>query len=227
MIPMLLQKFNSHLNKLIFFALGFLFCLILLNAFLGFIDFTVKASLSEWLSTIGTLSAVIVALSIVVWGKSLKELFYKPNLKILGSLENIQNGQGQTRLILRNQGSATSEDVEAYVNQVVDGNGIPRPGFLPVPLSWTHSGWPPIRSFHPNQVGYLDLCRIDNPTATPILVLAAGIGVPVYQDIYAGNTKIELVVYQKSGQALSYELNLKWQPGESFVHLENFIQTGR
>lgn len=222
---------SLNIKYIIFYLLGIVTSISIIFLFLYYfliisIEFKAESSIADWLSAIGSVSAALAALTIAIWGKSLKNIFYKPNLELLGAIENIQNNQGHTRLIFKNQGNATAEEVEAYVNNVTD-NGVLRAGFLPVPLSWTHNGWPPSRSFHPNQVGYLDLCRrddINDLNSKPILVLAAGAGVPLYQDIYSGETKIKLVVYQKSGQVIFYELILKWQLDVSYVHLEKFTQ---
>lgn len=178
---------------------------------------TIEASFFQTVGTIGTWFAAVVALSIAIGSDWVKSKIYKSNLEIKDAFVSDQpyesTTQGQVRLLFKNvKGHATAEEVEVYVNKVYD-NGKPRDGFLPVPLSWTHSG-KATRNFHPNQFGYLDFCRIHNisdSTLIPKLVLVAGGGVSLYEDIMTQITNFEIVVFQKSGVAKYFEIILKWE----------------
>lgn len=178
------------------------------------------------LTAIGTIGAVFVALAIAIFGKTLSELFYKSDLRIIEPFENEQiEGHivtGQTRLLIRNDGNSTSRDVEVYVNRLYY-NGHARRNYLPVPLYWTHNG--PKRNFHPKQFGYLDLCRrndINNPNVIPKLVLAAGANVPTYEDIYPGKTELELIFFQESGQVKKYKIYVEWRTTLSCAHVADW-----
>ncbi len=205
------------LSGIHYFVLGLIASLILFEKLRLTITYTVQGSASEWITALGTLGAVIVALAIAIFGKSIGEWFYKSDIKVIESLENTQlnrNSQitsGHTRLFVENKGRATAEEVEIYVNNIWH-NGHARRGYLPVPLYWTHNGSK--RDFHPKQYGYLDLCRRDNVNdnnSTPRLVLFAGGGVPAYEDLDRGKTELELVIFQKSGQLKKYKVNLEWR----------------
>lgn len=203
------------------FLLGFSLALIIFGFFTPLfpnflIRYTVERSLPDWITAISTTLAVFTALGISLWRKSLEEFFYKPDINLLDSLKNFQEytdkkvTQGQTRLLIKNTGNGTAIDVEAYVSKIYD-NGNPRTNFIAVPLYWTHNG--SRRDFHPNQFGYLDFCRIDrlnDPNCKPKLVLAAGAGVPTYEEIREKLTTVELIIFQKSGQIKSYSIDLDW-----------------
>lgn len=218
------------LSGLHYFVLGVIITLIILDLYpptslpKSQISFMVQGSLPEWLTAIGTLLAVFSALGIAIYGRSLGEWRYKSDLRIVKPLENIQpesnHTTGQTRLLIKNEGNAISEDVEVYVNKLLD-NGHERRNFLPVPLYWTHWGSSK-RNFHPNQFGYLDLCRraeINDPNEIPKLVLQAGAGVSTYENIRSGKTELELIFFQKSGEIRKYKILLEWRRGQPYAHV--------
>lgn len=222
----MIERITRYINL---FLLGSLTTLLVFGFNTPFLpDFQVKYTISgsqpEWVTALSTIGAVLAALGIAVWSKSLGELFYKSNIVIKDKLENIQENrqgekQGHTRLLFENQGNATAEDVEVYVSNIYDEDQS-RANFLPVPLSWTHDGRSR-RSFHPNQYGYLDFCRIDNvdnPNKTPKLVLVAGGGIPAYEDISSNTNKIELTVFEKSGQTKKYEVSIEYRRP---IHITN------
>lgn len=128
------------------------------------------------------------------------------------------------RLNFSNEGIVTAEDVEVYVSNIYE-NGAPRQGFLAVPLMWTHSGLFS-RKFHPNQWGYLDFCRVDllSQDKIPQLVLRAGHGVSAYQDIHEGDTKIELTIFDKSGQTKKYSIDIYWEKTEPKLEARNILE---
>lgn len=171
----------------------------------------------------GTLAAVVVAL----FGDWIRTKLFPSKVRLIDKWQNIQNNQGHTRLLFRNVGSTTAYEVEVYVSKIFDA-GQERPGFLPVPLIWTHTADATTkRDFHPKQYGYyLDLCRIDdinNPSIEPKLPLIFGAGVATYQDIYHGKTTLQIVISQKAGDLINYDVNLEWIKGQDqFVRVLDF-----
>lgn len=191
--------------------------------------FLIKSSVAEWITALGTLMAVVVSLLIAIGGNKLRHLVEKPDIQLKNSLKNIQPDkakgieQGHTRLLFFNEGNATAKGVEIYVTSIKP-NGKKREHFLPVPLSWTHDG-KSRRDFHPNQFGYLDLCRIENindTSSNPKLVLAAGGGVSTYEQIDHGENELELVIFQESGENKYYHLRLAWKRGDKNVEVVDF-----
>lgn len=187
------------------------------------ISYSVPTLWPEFLTAIGTLLAIVVAL----FGDWIRSKLFPSKISLTDKWQNTQNNQGQTRLLFRNIGSTTGYEVEVYVNRIVD-NGQIRQGFLPVPLIWTHTaGVETKRDIHPKQFGYyIDLCRIDDitiPGIQPKIPLIFGAGVAKYQDIYHGRTTLELVVSQKSGDLIYYEVDLEWLKGkDQFVRVLDF-----
>lgn len=169
---------------------------------------------SNKLIAFGTLAAVTVAL----FGNQIRGTLFPSRIEIIDTWQNIQGNQGHTRLLFRNVGSTTALEVEAYVNRILD-DGQPRQGFLPVPLIWTHTaGLETKRDFHPKQFGYfLDICRVENiedANAEPRIPLIFGAGIPAYQNIFNGRTTLELVVSQKLGEIIMYDIELEWLRGQ-------------
>lgn len=172
----------------------------------------------------------MVAIAFGVWGKTLNKIFYKSDMKLVNTHHNRQTSrggstQGHTRLKFLNDGGSVAKDVMVYVERIKD-NGKVRQDFLPVPLSWTHNGryW---RNFAPHEIWYLDLCRKNDITDhnKPVLVLAAGQQVPVYEDIEEGKTTLVVKLSQKSGQIKNYKIDLQWQFGNNYVKVLTFEQT--
>lgn len=193
------------------------------------ITYTLPTSWAELLTAIGTILTAIVAVSVALWGQTLRKIFYQADMKLVGHHENRQtsrdgNTQGQTRLKFLNDGGSIAEDVIIYVNAIIE-NGAPRPEFLPVPLSWTHDGRY-MRNFAPHEIWYLDLCRrnkVDDENL-PTLVLAAGAQVPVYEDINEGKTTLEVRLSHKSGQIRDYKIDLFWELGLPYVKVEKISE---
>lgn len=169
---------------------------------------------SNKLIAFGTLAAVIVAL----FGDQIRGILFPSQIEIVDTWQNVQENQGHTRLLFRNIGRTTAFEVEVYVNRIIDGTQ-PRQGFLPVPLIWTHTaGTDTKKDFHPKQFGYyLDICRIDDTSSAniePIVPLIFGAGVHAYQDILNGRTTLELIVSQKLGEIIMYDIELEWLRGQ-------------
>jgi len=188
---------------------------------------SVSASQAELLTALGTILAAIVALVLGLWGKTLNQLFYKSDMQLIDTHHNRQTSrggsiQGHTRLKFLNDGGSVAENVMVYVESIKD-NGIIRQDFLPVPLSWTHDGryW---RNFAPHEIWYLDLCRKNDISDRnkPVLVLASGQQVPIYEDIEEGKTTLVVKLSQKSGQIRNYKINLLWSFGDNYVKVTGY-----
>jgi hypothetical protein len=208
-----------------FLLLGILFALL----FFGFntpllyrfrITYSIPASWPEFLTAIGTIATSIIAVVL-----ALRDYFYKPNMKLINNRENIQRSanvaQGHTRLEFINDGNGTGKNVNVYIEHIID-NDIPRPDFLPVPLSWTHDGRY-FRNFPPKEIWFLDLCRKENVNNNqfPHLVLAAGEGVKNYEALYPGKTILQLKISDESGRIRRYKIVLIWQKGDPYVRVKS------
>jgi hypothetical protein len=201
-----------------FFLLGVLLTLFIFHIYPLSLHVIITSPLIEVVVALGTLGAVVAALVIAVWGDWLKRLggfksdLLLPDSKVLINDQPYGNiVERHVRLLFINNGEATAEDVEVYISKIKENDGE-RGGFLPVPLSWTHWGGTR-RNFHPLQFGYIDFCKVKNKSDTaikPKLVLAAGAGVDTYETIFYQNTTFELIVFQKSGQVMCFELSLEW-----------------
>ena len=183
------------------------------------IIFTPGGTLTDWIMALLTLTAVSVA----IWGQTVKKIFYKPNIKIVGHLENLQDEErgsllGITRLLLVNEGNTEAKSIEIYVDKILD-NGVARENFVPVPLVWTHSG-KTIKSLLPQQYAYLDLVSIDHLGddkftlgrelfIKPRLMLVAGAGVSTYQDIECVLTTLELSIFTDGANIKRYKVVLR------------------
>lgn len=217
----------------LYFVLGFSFALIIF----GFSDsppllknfhikFTIPYSWPELLTAIGTLLAVLVAL----FGDWIRGKIFPSKVRIVDKWENPQGEtQGYTRLLVKNLGWSTAYEVEVHVNKIFDGENE-RLGYLPVPLIWTHTaGTETKRNLHPKQFGYfLDLClkeNRDNPIVEPKIPLIFGDGIKTYQEIHHGQTTLELVISQRSGNQIIYIIKLEWLQGQDkFVRVLSFTK---
>ncbi len=181
-------------------------------------------------AAIGTTSASSVALVVATWGEWLKSKgMPKPNIMYLSRLGNTQEDrhrvqQWYTRLVFWNNSEVTAEDVDATIVELKD-NGIVRQSFIPVPLTWTHSG-AFLADIHPYQQKMIDLCRINNindPNSLPHIVLNAGAGIPDYEDIRSGITTLKIYLYQKTAKLQGFECSLTWKTGDKSVQVQNTI----
>lgn len=195
------------------------------------VQYTINSSQSDWITAVSTLAAVFIALLIAVYGERLKEYgAVRPAIELIDSLENIQENrdgvkQGWTRLVFKNTGGSTAEEVEVYVSQIFDFNK-PRENFIAVPLSWTHDGRSR-RNFHSHQYGYLDFCLYANAGKKggfPHLVLTAGAGIPTYEEIYQFTNKVELTVFQKNGLIKKYLVKIDLASSNPFVRVKKVTQ---
>jgi hypothetical protein len=179
----------------------------------------------EILTAVGTLLTGVVAIAFGLWGTALRRLFYKPNMKLVDHHENLQGirsgkTQGHTRLKFVNDGKSIAEEVNVYIDEIID-NKLLREEFLPVPLSWTHDGRY-MRNFAPHETWFLDFCRRDNVinSVFPVFVLAAGQGVPNYEDVFEGTTIVKIRLSDKSGSMRRYRVELFWKVRDPYVQVK-------
>jgi hypothetical protein len=124
------------------------------------------STITDWLTGIGTISAVVAALSIAIWGDWMKALFARPRLVITIGMRppdchkiqvQTQAHQGQVltvaldvyseaywfRLSVGNVGRVTARNVEVRLLslQVLGPEGVfeDDPSFIPLGLIWSHS----------------------------------------------------------------------------------------
>src|SRR5712692_11987050 len=115
---------------------------------------------AEWLTAIGTLAAVLVALLLAVFHEHLRTLCWHPTLELfvenrppdshLTTLANSQTGiQAKCyyfRIRVQNSGNAIAKTVEVFVEEVshrrADGTFEKCEDFLPLNLLWSNYGQP-------------------------------------------------------------------------------------
>lgn len=214
------------------FILGVVYTLIIFHLNIAVLStFPIDVSLIiELFVAIGTISAVFVAL---FKEPILEKWFgYRPELKIIDSLENIQGRQGCTRIRFENKGKITASDAEVYVSNIYDDNK-PRNDFIPVPLYWAHVGISK-RDFHPNQYGFLDFCRINHifkgkdldgneryyAQDDPKLTIQAGAQIATYEDIYQNTNAVELTIFQKFGIVEKVKVHIEWNHLDPMVKIK-------
>lgn len=222
------------MRKVFYTALGLLISLEILLLILYVLPTQLTVKIDAGFVSIVTAIATILAVFVALFGKNIRKIFIHTDIKIIGSRENQQipnpevnhPTQGHTRLIVKNLGKCSAYDVEAYVTKIIDPDSQVRPDFLPVPLSWTHDGRSK-RNFHPNQYGYLDLCRRDDigkQSESPKLVLAAGGGVFNYEIICEGDTELELTLFELSGNVKKYNISLTYNLNEPTVKVSSISE---
>lgn len=183
-----------------------------------------KSDLVDWLTAIGTVGAVIVAL-FTIWLNSLpkkSKLMFR-GVSIINQDSNPENFDNRKlldvgRLIIKNTGKYEAKSVEAYIEKVID-NGEVRKDFIPMPLHWTHGELnktgPIIRNIYPNQTVYLDIYNhIFDPEYTGessvVFAVAAGLSVDTLSKMALGESEIIIKLYQESGQVDEIYVKTYW-----------------
>ncbi len=157
----------------------------------------IASVLKEYGPFIGACIASAAALFLGAGGtRLLQSIFYKPHIKFVAISKCLQSPYIMWRIVLRNDGKDTAEDVQADVARVID-KTAPRVNYIPFPLTWTHLN-NEIRNVLKNQTVYIDLiselpyfdCTISSRSASYVPSIA-----------YVGNddTQLEVTVYQKNG----------------------------
>jgi hypothetical protein len=118
----------------------------------------------EWIRSMATVVAVIVALSIALWGEWMKRLFFKPELVLSAfvrrpeaekvgrhkAMRHPLDAAGMMwkqigdawffRLAISNLRGTPARDVQVYLRRVEKLDGTLVTKFSPMNLKWTHSG---------------------------------------------------------------------------------------
>src|SRR5712692_2669572 len=115
---------------------------------------------AEWLTAIGTLAAVVVALLLAIFHEHFRTLCWHPTLELLienrppdshltiltSSETGIQANCYYFRIRVRNRGNAIAETVELFIEEVshrrADGIFEKWEDFLPLNLLWSNYGRP-------------------------------------------------------------------------------------
>lgn len=170
-----------------------------------------------WWTAIGTIFLGVVAL----FGEWLKTKFWHPNIKPEESVIVEQRKKlFVIRLILYNFGRASARELEAVITKIIDPDSKPRDNFIPVPLNWTHSQlWENtrpkiVRDIHPKQPCYLDVADfITDDENNPKLRLSiqACQELENWSLLKKGITKLEIMIYEKSGSNIVIKLEINWK----------------
>lgn len=106
-----------------------------------------------------------------------------------------------------------AECAEVSLVKIIMRNGDSRENFIPYPLRWTHLNKSQ-RDISLGQTVYLDICEYPGKdySANPIMCSSIG-GIGSINTLSSLNrevTRLELMVYQKSGQIFPIKLNVEW-----------------
>jgi hypothetical protein len=136
----------------------------------------------DWLTAIGTLAAVVVALLLAIFHEHLRALCWHPALELLyehqppdshlTTLTNRQTGVQAAcyyfRIRVRNGGNARAKNVEVFVEEVshrrADGVFQRQEDFLPLNLLWSHYGQPYFPSIPPGVYKHCDFGHVVDPS---------------------------------------------------------------
>jgi len=118
----------------------------------------------EWIRSLSTLAACVVALAVALWGDWLRRLFFKPNLNLDATVRRpdaekvgrqvpmrhpldaagiLWNQIGEAwffRLAISNLSRTPARDVQVYLKKVEKADGTIVTRFTPMNLKWTHTG---------------------------------------------------------------------------------------
>lgn len=185
-----------------------------------------EISIPDWLTAIGTVGAVIVALGVNWWNNKPK----KSNLIVKGiSIVNQDNAETEEeknsprllsvgRIIIHNNGKYKASSVEACIEKIYF-EGKEREDFFPMPLVWTHGQLNKkghtIRDIYPNQTVYLDIFNqiYDNYYVGENIVklaVAAGLDNDNLSGMNLGESELLIKLYQESGQVNEIHLKTVW-----------------
>jgi hypothetical protein len=164
----------------------------------------------------GTWAAVVAALTIAVWGKTLKTFFYKPKITMLDITRfNHNHTLDVWRLPFTNTGNDTAKDVQVEIVEVIDDRNKKRNNFLPIPLLWTHLD-KETRDILPRQTAYLDVFEHINQEKLSNITHYLRFGSRFAQEIKdfcflePGTSQIKLKLFQKEGKSYAIVVNAEW-----------------
>jgi hypothetical protein len=135
----------------------------------------------EWLTAVGTMGAVVVALVLVLWGEKIGHLVVRPKLSLRARVgrPDSERTQRQTntgasagiayffRLAVRNRGNAAAHDVQVYldsVERIINGKPEKVTEYTPMNLVWAYRGSATLPTLLPDMPPtYCDLAHVDEP----------------------------------------------------------------
>lgn len=164
----------------------------------------------------GTWAAVIVALVVAVWGRTLKTWFYNPQISILEITRfNHHHRLDVWRLAIKNTGNDSAKVVQVDIVEIIDDKNKKRENFLSIPLRWTHID-KEYRDILPGQTVYLDVFEQISQGDLPHLSHYLRLGSRYAQEIKdfsflkPGISKIKLKLFQQNGKSQEIIINAKW-----------------
>lgn len=137
----------------------------------------------DWLTAIGTLGAVVLALILALFGEKIGRLVVRPKL----SLRKVRVGRPDSertrrvsvgtgadagiayffRLAIRNRGNAAAHDVQVFLDNVersVNGKREKVTAYTPMNLLWSYRGGATLPTLLPDMPPtYCDLAHVDEP----------------------------------------------------------------
>jgi hypothetical protein len=136
----------------------------------------------EWLTAIGTVGTVAVALILAVWGEEIKTLFVRPKLSLkvhVGrpySEKTVWTGSRVAnppsvyyfRLAIRNRGNAAAHDVQVFLARIerVTAEGVEDVSrFAPMNLNWSYRRSATLPTLLPHMPHvFCDIAHVTDPT---------------------------------------------------------------
>lgn len=119
------------------------------------------------------------------------------------------------RLVIRNEGNDTAENVQVDVIKIFD-DGESRKNFLPMPLLWTHLGREE-RNILQKQTVYLDIVNwntegnsLSSLTFIPELATRYGGGIDDFRKLKSGKSRLELTFYKRGGKSFSKKIEIEF-----------------
>ena len=109
----------------------------------------------EWIRSLSTLAACLIALAVALFGDSLKRLFYKPDLQLdamvrrpdaervgrfmLQGMKGLHVEAWFFRLAISNSSKTPARDVQVYLKRIEKADGTAVTKFTPMNLRWTNT----------------------------------------------------------------------------------------
>jgi hypothetical protein len=181
------------------------------------------SGVTDWLTAIGTVGAVALALFFAF----VEKIWQRPRLEISVNFKPPDCGMGVPhskalflRLRVANRGRSAARSLEATIQQMCQREGdfwIQVPSFLPSNLLWTHVSAPILPNLLPGLERNLDLAQILEPTKPSLARLAFILSVvPAreYNVLDPGAYRFSVTVGAENAKAVTqvFELTLsgKW-----------------
>lgn len=166
-----------------------------------------------WSSALPGLVVGVVVAIITVLLTEQAFLNRRSNLVEVGIVLNPQQSQYVWRLQLVNKGRYPARNVRADVERLLSESS--QRTIVVSPLNWAHNpGDIYTRDIFPNQTAYLDICvAYITPCYDPEHFKLSNNLVHTIDEsssIYKGETRVDIGLYQESGQRVKIELKIDW-----------------